>query len=574
MSSFGPRSFGPRSSGPNSADGLWSIPPGGFELVEVLGPGEPVADAIIAEEVGSSLGMICWYGTREDGSVVSVHAMMYGATPAMRSRFIAKAIEMQQLASERAIPGMLQVVAVDPLANAYLGDFAPMGTVADLSDFEWPLERTVRFVREICLILSRMHEAGIVHGCLRPECILLDADFNPVIANAQAVDIAAACREDPDAAVTRSPYAAPEVRKGKEADEPADVYSIGRLVHFLLSRQDPEELDEALPRLSSLDEAPSGLVRIVRRCTVRAPADRYPNAVAVAAELRRYLDGETVGLGHPKVAERYDAAQHALVRSLKSDAAAAPAAPAVRWRDPDAAKDDAPSADDEQPQKRGQPGPPSGLLSGPSMWSRNVELGVGALGLVLFAAALVGSYALGAGALWHILAILGAGVAAALVPSFGGRPLMSRVGVGLVLIAVTVFIGPVQRMSAGDEQRGLHSAELAERLAALRAAIEAGETELSALDLAGAELSGMDLGGLVLDGSNLAGAICVGTSLERSSLLNVDVSNADFTGAKLSSVNATQLIGWPTARCDDATVMPEGWACRDGLPVTDRTGAD
>ena len=153
------------------------------------------------------------------------------------------------------------------------------------------------------------------------------------------------------------------------------------------------------------------------------------------------------------------------------------------------------------------------------------------------------------------------------MPGVGPRPALSRTAVALAVVALFVFTDPVGRMAtAGGESTGLKSPEVGERVAALVAAKSAGETTFYQLDLDGADLGGQDLSNLVLDGSSLARARCQDTNFARASLINVAVSGADFSGADLTGINATQLIGWSEARCNDETTMPEGWACQQGRP--------
>ena len=565
---------GPTSSrSPKSVrgpDALWSIPPGGFDLIEEPEPGDEIAGATLVSLLGSGMGLVCWRGQLPDGSSVTVHTLEPGASRPMRAHFLAKAADLQQRLQEHPIDGVLRILAVDPLECGYVGAADAMATAADLPDIPVTLDQQVQLLREICLILGRLHEAGLTHGCLRPEAVLIDHDQRPLVANVQAVDIAAACRQDPAAAVARSSYAAPEVRTGTEVDARADVFSVGRLIHYLLLGSDPEDTDEDLPTLASLSEAPSGLVRIVRRCTARDPADRYPNAMSVVADLDRWIEGGEVGVGHPDVVERYDLARHAL--ALRRRQAERPLPAPMPRVDVAPQQKQAPARPaHEMPAQEKQPPPAQTLeptqISRPR-WAVLAPAAFVTLGLGMIGGAALASYRAGAALLWaEALCIAGAAVSSLALPRFGRRPALSRALWTVALVLIVALVRPAELAArAGDAAHRLALADPAQKASMIRSLRAQGRSDLAGLDLSAADLRGIDLRGVVLDGTTLKGAKCAGIDFEGASLLNVDVAEADLTGARLPDVNLTQLVGWEASVCDEKTVMPPGWTCQQGHP--------
>ncbi len=99
-------------------------------------------------------------------------------------------------------------------------------------------------------------------------------------------------------------YAAPEVFDGAPADVRSDVYSLGRVLAFLVLGAEPPIEGDRIPRLDCLARAPAGLSRIVRRATCVEPLLRYSGVAELVADLERYGDFENVGLMLPNAVEQ------------------------------------------------------------------------------------------------------------------------------------------------------------------------------------------------------------------------------------------------------------------------------
>jgi uncharacterized protein YjbI with pentapeptide repeats len=150
---------------------------------------------------------------------------------------------------------------------------------------------------------------------------------------------------------------------------------------------------------------------------------------------------------------------------------------------------------------------------------------------------------------------------------------LSRVALGVVLLAILVFADPAGQLRHG-RLAGLTSAALEDRVAALVELRAAGETVFRQVDLAGADLSHMDLSECALDAANLRDCTCTGTNLNNASTQNVDVTNANFSGANLVGALPQTMKGWLTITCDAATTMPEAWVCDASKPRRKRSRED
>ncbi|MCE9574722.1 MAG: hypothetical protein K8W52_16355 [Deltaproteobacteria bacterium] len=101
-------------------------------------------------------------------------------------------------------------------------------------------------------------------------------------------------------------YMPPEQAAGASVDRRADVYALGALLYNLLAGATPYQGSTAeilvqlragapLATTPDLEGAPRDLVSIARKAMARVPADRYADAAAFVAELRRFTAGQVVG---------------------------------------------------------------------------------------------------------------------------------------------------------------------------------------------------------------------------------------------------------------------------------------
>jgi serine/threonine kinase PknH len=96
--------------------------------------------------------------------------------------------------------------------------------------------RSVAVVRQVAAALDALHDAGIAHGDVRPEYILL-ADDDTV--SLTEVGIASAAAGVADGASDARAYAAPERAGDVTATRAADVYSLACVLHECLTGTAP-----------------------------------------------------------------------------------------------------------------------------------------------------------------------------------------------------------------------------------------------------------------------------------------------------------------------------------------------
>ncbi len=508
-----------------------------------LQPGEFVADAEVGQELGSGAGVSVFHATRDDGTEATVIGPASGVSQATCDRFISSASELTSRITT-AIDNVAIPSVIDPLAFAVVVDHASTGTMADLPALGWDDQQKIAFLEKLALAVANLHKEGLVHGCLCPEAILLDDQNNPHVANVQGIDIAAEYREASPLTRGLAPYAASELRYGRNPTTQSDVFSVGRLMHFLFLGETPDEPDQAIPTLDSLRDAPPGMVMIIRKCTVNDFNDRYWDADGIYEEFARYHNNEAVGMrekgddaGGPRVAKRDEAAERLLRQDKIREEGGAPLKSTSTYRPP---------GQDEK----------KGFNAGAAI--------VGVLAAAVFiGGSIAGSKVVGKGLHWLIVSLVGALFLPLLVPSTIKNARMVRALVATLGMAVLVFVDPTGALEKPQSEplARLKAPTVAERVAALKELRADGETFFLQNDFSEGDLSGMDLKDTLLDGCIFVNAKLVGTDLSGASLFNADLGGADLSGANLTGLNPQFVKRWPEAKCNESTTMPDGWMC-------------
>jgi len=179
------------------------------------------------------------------------------------------------------------------------------------------LNRALDIAIQVCAGLAEAHSHGVVHRDLKPDNIILARRRGGEVA--KILDFGIAKILDPNespADITRvglvrgTPiYMSPEQARGDRIDRRSDIYSLGVILHFLLTGQHPVQADTPFGYLHAHQHQkppgirtvrpelsfPIGLEGLVLRCLEKRP-ERRPPTVADLEDGLKLLRAELLGV--------------------------------------------------------------------------------------------------------------------------------------------------------------------------------------------------------------------------------------------------------------------------------------
>jgi serine/threonine-protein kinase len=201
-------------------------------------------------------------------------------------------------------PYILKFLPLDTHARRpYLvTEFVPGRTLADRLAEQpvLPEGEALAIASQICSALEHVHEHGVVHYDLKPGNVMLCPDGSIRLIDFGLAHAAITARFTLSGGVPpigSSDYVAPEQIKRKRGRVSVDIYGVGTMLYEMLTGRTPFAGDDpfvvASARLLGDPPAPRTLnpaisrqvEEIVLRALRRNPAERYPSAAAMKAEL-------------------------------------------------------------------------------------------------------------------------------------------------------------------------------------------------------------------------------------------------------------------------------------------------
>ena len=154
--------------------------------------------------------------------------------------------------------------------TAVLEEYVQGDTLAELLMGARLTEREARQVTmQLCQALHVLHSMGAVHRDVKPENVILRGS-DAVLIDFDAARIYKDESESDTQVLGTTGFAAPEQYGIFQSDERADIFSLGVLLNIMLTGKHP-----------SREMVAGKMGRIVRKCTMTAPEQRYQSARAL-----------------------------------------------------------------------------------------------------------------------------------------------------------------------------------------------------------------------------------------------------------------------------------------------------
>jgi serine/threonine-protein kinase len=163
-----------------------------------------------------------------------------------------------------------------------------------------PIAAALMIGSRLCDALAYLHSQGIVHRDLKPQNIMLCNDGSLRVMDfgiAKAAEARRITFGGFSPTMGTPDYMAPEQVKGKRGDERTDIYSLGAILYEMMTGRVPFEGqnaymvmnarligDPVAPRKINPAISPE-IEEILLHALEREPADRYPSAAAMKADL-------------------------------------------------------------------------------------------------------------------------------------------------------------------------------------------------------------------------------------------------------------------------------------------------
>jgi serine/threonine-protein kinase len=267
-------------------------------------PGQRVDDRFLIMEVLGVSGMATIFKAedQQNGSrlvALKVPHLAYESDPTFFSRFQRE----ERIGLQLNHPFVLKFVPVENRSRPYIvTEYLKGCTLEHLLKAMRPLPEkdALKIASLICDGLQHMHDHGVIHRDLKPQNIMICCD-----GSIRIMDFGIA-RDGASRRITRMgntgsmgtpDYMAPEQVLGKPADRRTDIYCLGALLYEMLTGVIPfrDENpwaalnarvtgDPVAPRKINADLSAQA-EEIVLRALQRDPAERYPTAAAMKAEL-------------------------------------------------------------------------------------------------------------------------------------------------------------------------------------------------------------------------------------------------------------------------------------------------
>lgn len=158
-------------------------------------------------------------------------------------------------------------------------------------------KEVMRLISAICSGLAHAHENGIIHRDIKSSNILLDHHNEPKIGDFGLAHPVGTGHQEGAEIYGTPGYTAPEVvNDPKSVNHRADIFSIGVLLHELLTGKLPGDDPRPASQIAHCDVR---FDAIIRSATAEAPEARYANAHQIIADISNIQNQVASAAAHP-----------------------------------------------------------------------------------------------------------------------------------------------------------------------------------------------------------------------------------------------------------------------------------
>lgn len=173
--------------------------------------------------------------------------------------------------------------------------------------------KLVSLVREASLAIHYAHSKGVIHRDLKPGNIMVDSSGRVFVMDfglARQIE----SKHSISGLILGTPaYMSPEQATGNPVDVRSDVYSLGSTLYELLSDRPPfrgKNVYDTVDKVVTQEPDPltniaEDLRTVVSKCLMKEASQRYPTALDLAEDLRRWMEGEPILAHRPSVFYRF-----------------------------------------------------------------------------------------------------------------------------------------------------------------------------------------------------------------------------------------------------------------------------
>ena len=161
--------------------------------------------------------------------------------------------------------------------------------------------KVIALSKQIAAALAFAHKNHIIHRDVKPHNVMITPNGTAKITDfgiAKAVN-AATIVDNTDGIIGSVHYFSPEQARGGYVDEKSDIYSLGITIYEMATGKVPFDgentvaialmhlRDEITPPRCYFPDIPSSLEKIILKCTMKQPEQRYQSAAELILELQK-----------------------------------------------------------------------------------------------------------------------------------------------------------------------------------------------------------------------------------------------------------------------------------------------